>query len=113
MKAQASGLRMQAAKPYQNPNRLSGTRPCTCCSRLSPAVFRAALSAVEAPLRDCPVVPPSRWGIVVPVKRLTIAKTRLQSYGDAVRQDLALAFALDVVAAGLGCDLVEAVLVVT
>ena len=49
----------------------------------------------------------------MPVKRLTIAKTRLQSYGDAVRQDLALAFALDVVAAGLGCDLVEAVLVVT
>jgi 2-phospho-L-lactate guanylyltransferase len=49
----------------------------------------------------------------VPVKRLTIAKSRLQSYGDAVRQDLALAFALDVVAAGLGCDAVQAVLVVT
>jgi len=58
-------------------------------------------------------VPPLRWGLVVPVKRLTIAKTRLQSYGDAVRQDLALAFAADVVAAALACAQVEAVLVVT
>ena len=49
----------------------------------------------------------------MPVKRLAIAKTRLQSYGDAVRQDLALAFALDVVTAGLACDVVAAVLVVT
>jgi 2-phospho-L-lactate guanylyltransferase len=49
----------------------------------------------------------------VPVKRLALAKTRLQSYGDAVRQELALAFALDVVTAGLACDSVARVLVVT
>jgi 2-phospho-L-lactate guanylyltransferase len=49
----------------------------------------------------------------VPVKRLTIAKTRLQSYGDAVRQDLALAFAVDVVSAALACDVNAEVVVVT
>lgn len=64
-------------------------------------------------LPDCPVVPPVTWGLVVPVKRLALAKTRLQAYGDAVRQELALAFAVDVVTAGLACDLVTQVLVVT
>ena len=49
----------------------------------------------------------------MPVKRLTIAKTRLQSYGDAARQDLALAFAADVVAAASACDAVAVVVVVT
>ena len=58
-------------------------------------------------------MPPVLWGLVVPVKRLALAKTRLQAYGDAVRQDLALAFAVDVVTAGLACDDVTQVLVVT
>lgn len=40
------------------------------------------------------------WGVVVPVKRLERAKTRLAAaYGDAHRQELALAFAADVVVA--------------
>ena len=64
-------------------------------------------------LPDCAVVPPATWGLVVPVKRLALAKTRLQSYGDSVRRDLALAFAVDVVTAGLACDVVAQVLVVT
>lgn len=55
----------------------------------------------------------SRWGLVVPVKRLPLAKTRLSSYGDATRQALALAFALDVVAAALATPEVGEVLVVT
>ena len=54
-----------------------------------------------------------RWGVVVPVKRLAVAKTRLGAYGDALRQSLALAFASDVVAAAQACSLVAAVLVVT
>ena len=58
-------------------------------------------------------MPPFPWGLVVPVKRLALAKTRLQAYGDAVRQELALAFAVDVVTAGLGCAGVGQVLVVT
>jgi len=50
------------------------------------------------------------WGVVVPVKRLELAKSRLTSYGDRTRQDLALAFAADVVTAA---SKVAEVLVVT
>ena len=59
--------------------------------------------------------PPSSaaWGVVVPVKRLSLAKSRLAAYGEQARRDLALAFAADVVAAALGCPLVAQVLVVT
>lgn len=53
------------------------------------------------------------WGVVVPVKLLAVAKTRLGAYGDAARQELALAFAADVVTAALRCALVQHVLVVT
>ena len=58
------------------------------------------------------------WGLVVPVKRLALAKTRLHvpahpAGPDAGRRALALAFACDVVTAGLGCPLVTTVLVVT
>lgn len=58
-------------------------------------------------------MPAVSWGLVVPVKRLALAKSRLSSFGDAARQDLALAFALDVVAAGRWAGSVEQVLVVT
>jgi 2-phospho-L-lactate guanylyltransferase len=51
-----------------------------------------------------------QWGVVVPVKRLALAKSRLASYGDVHRQALALAFAADVV---LAAALVAQVLVVT
>lgn len=50
------------------------------------------------------------WGVVVPVKRLALAKTRLSPYGESARQALALAFAADVVVAALP---VARVLVVT
>ena len=53
------------------------------------------------------------WGLVVPVKRLDVAKSRLGAYGEAGRRALALAFAQDVVAAALACPVVERVLVVT
>ncbi len=53
------------------------------------------------------------WGVVVPVKRLAQAKTRLAAYGGALRSELALAFAADVVAAALLCEVVVRVLVVT
>lgn len=53
------------------------------------------------------------WGVVVPVKRLDVAKSRLAAYGDRTRRELALAFAVDVVTAALGCPVVEQVLVVT
>src|SRR3954468_16827648 len=56
--------------------------------------------------------PGVRWAIVVPVKRLAVAKTRL-SEDPQVRADLALAMALDTVSAALQCSLVDWVVVVT
>jgi 2-phospho-L-lactate guanylyltransferase len=53
------------------------------------------------------------WGVVVPVKRLVHAKSRLGAYGDTTRERLALAFAADVVRAALGGERVARVLVVT
>ncbi|PJN21289.1 2-phospho-L-lactate guanylyltransferase [Kitasatospora sp. CB02891] len=51
------------------------------------------------------------WTLVVPVKPLAEAKSRLAALG-ALRPRLALAFALDTVAAALACPTVERVLVV-
>jgi len=56
---------------------------------------------------------PGRWRLVVPVKRLALAKTRLTLVAGRHRSDLALAFALDTVEAALACDLVHAVVAVT
>lgn len=53
------------------------------------------------------------WCLVVPVKRLEHAKTRLGGRFAAYRRELALAFALDTVQAALSCPLVSAVLAVT
>lgn len=54
-----------------------------------------------------------RWSVVVPVKRLAEAKSRLRVLGDDARQALALAFAEDVVRAALACEAVDSVVVVT
>lgn len=53
------------------------------------------------------------WVVVVPVKELHLAKTRLTGLGDAQRAEFALATARDVVAAALDCPVVGAVYVVT
>ena len=54
----------------------------------------------------------ARWAIVVPIKRLAVAKTRLVDDAD-VRGALALAMALDTVAAARSCTAVDLVVVVT
>jgi 2-phospho-L-lactate guanylyltransferase len=53
-----------------------------------------------------------RWSLIVPVKRLDVAKTRLAVDVEA-RADLAVAMAYDTVTAALSCDAVEEVIVVT
>ncbi|MEU8822996.1 2-phospho-L-lactate guanylyltransferase [Streptomyces sp. NPDC048636] len=54
------------------------------------------------------------WTLVVPLKPLARAKSRLsEAAGDALRPGLALAFALDTVAAALAAGLVRGVTVVT
>lgn len=55
----------------------------------------------------------SPWGVVVPVKLLSVAKSRLAPYGEAARRRLALAFAADVVTTAMRSRLVVRVLVVT
>jgi 2-phospho-L-lactate guanylyltransferase len=53
-----------------------------------------------------------QWSLVVPVKRLEVAKSRI-ALGAADRADLALAMAMDTVAAAVACALVTRVVVVT
>jgi 2-phospho-L-lactate guanylyltransferase len=57
--------------------------------------------------------PPLGWSLVVPVKVLARAKSRLAGAAGPHRADLALAVAADTVAAALGCDRVRDVIVVT
>jgi len=56
---------------------------------------------------------PPPYGVVVPVKPLSTAKSRLASLGDDVRRGLVLAFVVDTVNAVLDCAAVHRVLVVT
>ena len=53
------------------------------------------------------------WTVVVPVKRLAVAKSRLAALAGEHRPDLALAFALDTVAAALATSAVAQVVVVS
>ncbi|WP_283134175.1 2-phospho-L-lactate guanylyltransferase [Rhizohabitans arisaemae] len=55
----------------------------------------------------------TRWSIVVPVKTLPAAKSRLAVFAGPARERLALAIALDTVAAALACPRVERLIVVT
>src|SRR5436305_60595 len=57
---------------------------------------------------------PVQWTLVIPLKPLARAKSRLSdTASDGVRPALALAFAQDTVAAALNCPAVEGVVVVT
>src|SRR5215469_4880214 len=56
---------------------------------------------------------PLAWSLVVPVKLLAQAKSRLTGLADRRRSQLALAMAADTVAAAIRADAVGAVLVVT
>ena len=69
-----------------------------------PAAVAYDRRVVDAPLGG--------WVVIVPVKGLASAKSRLAA-PSAVRSGLALAFALDAVAVALACPAVDAVLVVT
>ncbi|MDA8372012.1 MAG: 2-phospho-L-lactate guanylyltransferase [Nocardiopsaceae bacterium] len=55
----------------------------------------------------------SGWSLVVPVKRLTNAKSRLAEFAGPLRSDLALAMASDTVMAAVNCPGVTAVFAVT
>ncbi len=57
--------------------------------------------------------PNRAWTIIIPVKDIRVAKTRLSGLSGSVRATLALAFALDSATAALSCRDVRDVLVVT
>jgi 2-phospho-L-lactate guanylyltransferase len=57
--------------------------------------------------------PPRRHAVLVPVKPLAVAKSRLASLGDQARRELVAAFAADTVTAAAASPLVAATLVVT
>lgn len=66
------------------------------------------------PQRAQPAEPALRtFGVVVPVKRAALAKSRLRPLGDEARRALVTAFAVDTVTAALECPVVGEVLVVT
>ncbi|WP_455355586.1 2-phospho-L-lactate guanylyltransferase [Streptomyces sp. SYSU K217416] len=71
----------------------------------------------RARARPCPReghVTNTGWSLVVPLKPLVLAKSRLApATGDGLRPGLALAFAQDTVAAALACPAVRDVVVVT
>ena len=58
-------------------------------------------------------LPPSRYGVLVPVKPPAVAKSRLGSVGDELRAALVVAFAVDTITAALESPLVARVLAVT
>ncbi|MFJ2581746.1 2-phospho-L-lactate guanylyltransferase [Kitasatospora aureofaciens] len=60
-----------------------------------------------------PVAPAAGWSLVLPLKPLALAKSRLAPYAGPHRADLALSFALDTVTAALATPDVARVLVVT
>src|SRR5258708_10008808 len=60
-----------------------------------------------------PPVSPLRWSLVIPVKVLALAKSRLTGVAGPRRGELALARAGDTVAAAAACAVVDAVVVVT
>ncbi|MFJ9845130.1 2-phospho-L-lactate guanylyltransferase [Kitasatospora sp. NPDC101155] len=60
-----------------------------------------------------PAAPTADWSLVLPLKPLTLAKSRLAPYAGRHRPDLALSFALDTVTAALATPGVARVLVVT
>lgn len=55
----------------------------------------------------------TEWVVLIPVKRVAIAKSRLASFAGVARSDLALAMAMDCVSAALGCPGVDDVVVIT
>lgn len=67
----------------------------------------------SAESRDGASAAPRRFGVVVPVKPPSVAKSRLSALGDDVRRELVTAFVADTVSAALDCSRVGAVLVVT
>jgi coenzyme F420-0:L-glutamate ligase/coenzyme F420-1:gamma-L-glutamate ligase len=78
----------------------------------SDEAWHEGYAAASAGATDTEGATDTRWGVVIPVKRLGGAKTRLTA-GDVAREELALAFALDTIDAVLGARQVRLLVVVS
>src|SRR5262245_35191402 len=74
---------------------------------------RAAVSRQDRGMTAQPADSPLTWSLVVPVKVLARAKSRLAVLAGPHRPALALAMAADTVAAALACPVVDRVIAVT
>src|SRR5215469_15346666 len=97
---------------------LSSCRQLTSVTSCLPSVPSAACPQLPAqPGRIIRMAPdfeaPVAWSLVIPVKVLAQAKSRLTGLTDERRSRLALAMAADTVAAAIAADSVAVVLVVT
>ncbi len=73
----------------------------------------AKMNAVTDPQDTSGISSESPWVVIVPIKRLAIAKSRLGDTPPGRREQLALAFALDTISAVQQCCAVSSVVVVT
>ncbi len=73
----------------------------------------AAPETAEPVTRQSARPQPLSWSLVIPVKVLAQAKSRLTGIAGQLRSELALAMAADTIAAAVSADSVSAVLVVT
>src|SRR4051794_41819822 len=77
--------------------------PHARCRSVDPAAPGHADLEGSAPMTATSSSAPG-FAVLVPVKRTAVAKSRLRGLGDAVRRDLASAFAADTVAAALASE---------
>src|SRR4051794_18741628 len=113
-------LRALATDPSSRPRRPAATPGEATCAQHAACevpVGGPGRSRACGPGRIGPMTATSSsapgFAVLVPVKRTAVAKSRLGGLGDAVRRDLASAFAADTVAAALACEQVASVLAVT
>jgi 2-phospho-L-lactate guanylyltransferase len=93
---------------------LSGTRPDPAGTDVSPhTMARPNMGMIGEMLEDMQVQDSADWSLVVPVKPLVIAKSRLAELAGPHRAALAVAVACDTVSAALSCPKVARVVVVT
>src|SRR6266576_3140017 len=104
----SNGWMSRIAKRYQKPSRprrmVRVSRADSGAVEVAPHRPRAArIVVMSAPECDRGAVDATSWSVVIPVKLLSTAKTRLQGFDPADREALALAMALDTIAAVLAC----------
>src|SRR5690348_5176552 len=104
------------SRSYECQNGDDGEPPPSTRVRIRHGLFLppgVSPSLTPAPHSVEPDMDEISWSLIVPVKGLTLAKSRLAAAAGEHREALVLAMACDTVAAALDCSLVGSVLAVT